>query len=895
MDVLLHVVQTTSASPPSAPSLCDDRSQHTNLDAPVVLSANGSHTSFTVESLRLSRTEARLGSSVSAQWHVALCSPAEDESIHGCDGDPHAFFSAALSRCPPAAPLSPVPSSTVHISAVSVDITDLRGRRSPGGHATTATVDVLREKLHYLCAAFVRAGVGGADAPPVAYAETAFFFGSRLGTRKDALYLTALHRLLVEALLIVKDRALLPPSLPPLDVDVSLVDYDEVWGAGDVLAAEVAQPSAHGTHVQRSRVTWMPLAKLLEYVPRPQNAMTGTSTTLPWTTSLTETNSKSQTSATQLAQLVRQRLQGWFDRIDSATSEFPSAPVSPSPPAAADRLRHLERNTLLFTLRLRRCTSSSTPALQARVSAAYFTLVLLPECGATLLHGEAGAAVAAMCMSSRRAGAALWREFEALSAFMRSLPQSSHCRSDDKQKRSSYKKHDRTTAATVQAQMHAAALRRSRWLTTIARIHDPLTLLTRAPVTATGEHSSDDLVDCFLNSSTVRSFSWIGCIAAAASHQRATRSTLAFLSRLQPPQRARRDCPASVMERSPEKATGAPLARHLHTHHKNAADDTNERDAPRAQAASSSSATSTPPLPSPRPSANAPRPYFSPRPHGGSATSINSSKKARTAAASYLPLSDEPNTTVDPVAASSRVSHASRGSDNNDVSSEDACQERAPPPAQVEALVASLRVYASVLEEEVRRLRRRLQRYEAAPYDSRGSTGDPPVRSPLQETQGYDSSNISVGFSALHATSPGVCDSLPHLVQVAVDDLRTDARFPLALHVKLNALIQRLSNSYTAAVQVRRNDAADSPAVMQQRNEKREVRDAYVAQLEATVALYEQKLALMDYYVAPTLMQCVDELDQWQQQQQHHRQRMHTALTEVSLGPPHPYPTLLPE
>ncbi|CAG9572797.1 conserved hypothetical protein [Leishmania major strain Friedlin] len=884
MDVLLHVVQTAAAPPASASSFCSDRTRRASLNAPAVPSASISSTSFTVESLWLSHREAPLGSNVADRWSVALCSRGEDENVDGFDGDPPVCVSAASPGCPPASPSSPIPSNVVRISAASVDITDLRGRRPPDGHATNSTVNLLCEKLRHSKDAIVRAG--NADTPPVARAETVFFCGSRLGTRKDALYLTALHRLLVESLLIVKGRALSPPSPPPLDVDVSLVDYDEGWGAGDVLAAEVVRASAYGTQEQRSQITWMPLANVLEYAPRPRSTMAAACTSaITRSASPMEPSADSDWSVVRVGHLVRQRLQVWFDRIDSATSAFPSAPASPlSPPAAADRLRHLERNVVLFTLRLRSYANSSTPTLQARVSAAYFTLVLLPENGAAPPYGEAGASGAAEGLSSCRASAALWHEFEALSAFMRSLPQGRRRRDGEEHKRSGVQERGRATAATVQGKIRAAALRRSRWLTTIARIHNPPTPLMRTRVTGTGERGVDDAMGCFLKNSTVRSFSWIGCIAAAASHQRATRSTLAFLSRLQPSQTAQRGWLASVEERSSESAADAHVGRHHHTH-KNAANNTNERVAPKAEAASSSVATSTPPLPSPRPSANVPHPYASPRLHGGSATDINSSGTVWTAAASHLPPVDELSSSVVPVAAPSRVGHARCGADNDDDAfAAGAGHEPASRSAAVDALIASVHLYASVLEEEVRRLRRRLQRYEAPSRDGRGSTSEPPVHSTLPEVQGCESANTSIGLSTPHTTSPGICDSLPQSVRAAIDDLRTDARFPQALHVKLDALAQRLASLCTAAVQARRGGDADLPTAMQQRNEKSDDRDAYVAQLEAKVALYERKLVLMDYYVAPTLMQCVDDLDQWQKHQ-HRQQRTRATRTGGNSNP----------
>ncbi|KAG5503068.1 hypothetical protein JIQ42_07031 [Leishmania sp. Namibia] len=894
MDVFLHVVQTASASPVSASGLCDDRSQHASLSSPAAPSANSSSTSFTVEALRLSRSEARLGSGVANRWHVAPCSPAEEESTDGGERDAQMVFPMTPSARPPASQPASIPPSSVKLSAASVDITDPRGRRLPGSHTTSATADLLYGKLCHVREALAKAG--DADGPPVSLAETIFFCGSRLGTRKDALYLTTLHRLLVEALLMANDRRLPSPSPLNLNVDISLVDYDEVWGAGDVLAAEVPKASADSTHEQRCQITWMPLARILKSAPGARSVMTAASHTTPARpTSLAEVSAKTLTSATsdvnvfQVAQLVRQRLQVWFDRIDSATSSFPSPPALPSPPAAADRLRHLDRNVVLFTMRLRSNASSSTPTWQARFRAAYFTLVLLPECGASPSHSATDVAAAAMDVSPRRASVALWREFEALSAFMRSLPPSRHRRRDGNQKSASSNENGRTSAATLQARMRAAALRRSRWLTIIARIHHPPTPPMGARGTETGEYGVDDVGGRFLESSTVRSFSWIGCISAAASHQRATRSTLAFLSRLQSPQPAPCGCLTSGKVRSPESAAGTPLTRHDRPHHENVSDKLEERNAPRAQEASSSSATSTTSPHSPSPSANVPRPYVSPRLHGVGATSIISSGKAGTAVASHLSLNDEHRTTTNPVAAHPLVSHAHHGADDRDASSKDAGYEPASLPTPVDALIASLRSYASVLEEEVQRLRRRLHRYEAASRGGRVSAGEP-----LPQWKECGSLSTSISVSAPHATSPHIYASLPQSVRVALDELRLDARFPPALQAKLGALTQRLASACAAAVQVRENSVADVSAAARQQYENSDGRDAYVAQLEAKAALYEQKLALMDYYVAPALVQCVDDLDQWQQYQRR-RHPMRATLTETASISPPLHPTLLPE
>ncbi|KAG5480568.1 hypothetical protein LSCM1_06272 [Leishmania martiniquensis] len=878
MDVLLHVVQTTSASPVTVSRLCDDDRQHTSLGSPAALSASSYGSSFTVEALRLSRAEGRLSGGVAARWDVSLCSPAEDESASGCDGNPQML---ASERPPASLPLH-ISSSSVTVAADAVDITTPRGRRPPDCPATTAAADFASQKLCRLREAFVE--VADSDGLPVSLVEIIFFCGSRRGTRKDALYLTTLHRLVVEALLWVEGRPPPTPSPSPKHVDVSLVDYDEVWGAGDVLAAEVARPSSKSTQGQRSQITWMPLAKVLECASGPRSVVTATSdTALPRSASLTEPScmtlarTKSDINVAHVAQVVRQRLQVWFGRIDSATSAFPSPPALPSPPSAVDRLRHLDRNVVLFTLRLRSGTSSSAPAEDSRFRAAYFTLVLLPECGAAPfpLHGATGTVAAAMGASPRRATAMLWREFEALSAFMRSLPPSRPRRRDDKQTRVSPSERSRTSAATWQAHMRAAALRRSRWLTTIARIHDPLAPLTGAWATETGEHGADDALDRFLKRSAARSFSWIGCIAAAASHQRATRSTLAFLARLQTSQLAQRGRPKSANDRLPESPTGTPLAQHDCPHPKNV----KERNASSAQEASSSSSTSTPPPPSPIPSANVPQPYVSPSLHGVCATSSISSGKVGTAGASHLPLSNERSTTMDPVAPPSPAHHARHGAGDSHVSSRDIGHEPASPPASVDALIASLRAYASVLEKDVQRLRRRLQRYEATPCADRVSTGELPGSSPLPQAPECGSLNTLMSVSAPDATLPHIYAPLPPSVRAAMDDLRSDARFPRALHGKLDALAQRMASACTAALQTRENT---------------DVRGAYVAQLESKLALYEGKLALIDDYVAPAVMQCVKDLDHWQQCQRR-RQPKRTALTETAPTPPSSHPTLLPE
>ncbi|GET87981.1 hypothetical protein, conserved [Leishmania tarentolae] len=894
MDVFLNVVQTASASPVSASSICSDHTQRTGINSPAVPSENNSTTSFTVGSLSLSHRETQLGSNVAAKWSVSLCSPAEDESADGFDGGSQAVPSASSPGRPTASPPSPTPSSFVHIAANSVDITDLRGRWPPDGHATASTVDLLCEKLRRLKAAIVNAG--NADAPLVERAETVFFCGSRLDTRKDVLYLVALHRLLVESLLIVKGRSLSSPSPPPLDVDVSLVDYDEGWGAGDVLATEMIRTSAHGTPGQRNPITWMPLGKVLEYAPRPRSAMAADSATaLEGSTSPMESSTNNDLSTVQLAQLVRQRLQVWFDRIDSATSEFPSAPVSPCPPNAADRLRHLERNVVFFTFRLRSCKSTWTPSLDARLSSAYFTLVLLPECGATPPNSKTSTSLAADGVSSCLASAARWREFEALSAFMRSLSQIRHRHHGEEQKGSGFKENGRATAATVQAKMRAAALRRSRWLTTIAHIHNSPAPLTRARATGTGEHSTDNVIDCFLRSSTVRSFSWIGCIAAAASHQRATRTTLVFLSRLQPLQMAPRRLMKAGKMPSPQNAVDAPLGG-IPCTRKNVADSTDEGTPPKAEESSSSPATFTPLLPSPRPSVSVPQPYSSPCFHGGSATNMKRAAKVGTAVASHLPLVGELSTDLAPAAPPSQVGSGRLGAENKNGTSSLGAGHKPASSSQADALDASTRVYESVLEEEVRRLRHRLQRYEAEPCHGGGNTGDVPAHTPHQEVQEFKPAQASsIGLPTSHTTSQDICGSLPLLVQAAIDDLCKDTRFPQALHAKLDSLTHRLEHWCTAAVQAGRNCLADSPAAQQQWNEKNDGRDAYVAQLEAKVALYEQKLALMDYYVVPTLVQCVDDLEQWQVHQKQRERTPAAGIDNRCKIPSPPHPALLPK
>ncbi|KAG5507057.1 hypothetical protein JKF63_05803 [Porcisia hertigi] len=868
MEVLLHVVQTASASPVSTLSVCGDGNQPTSPQALVDLSAKKSSTSCTVGNLRLTYRPAILDSDVAPQWHVRLCSPLENEGTNGNDGDQQVLLLPILSRSPPASPASSLPHRFVYASATSVDITDHRGlrQRPPSGLTTTCTVDRLCEKLRHLRNVFVREGCVGSS--PAVHAETVFFCGSRLDTRKDVLYLTSLHRLLVDMLLIMKDPAVhISPHPPPVEVDVSLVDYDEVWGLGDVLAAEAAKASAGGGIQSRgSGITWVELASVLDDDLSPRSASTAIATSLKATRGKGPPGANSDMSATQVAWRVRQRLEMWFDRIDSATARFPSAPASPYPPAAADRLRHLERNAVFFTLRLRRSDDSSTSNLPFRASPAYFTLALLPECGAASPGINAGAVATVVGVSPPRSSAALWREFDALSAFMRSLPMSRHRRRECGQKQGSPKERSRVSSATVQAQMHAAALRRSRWLTTIARIHDASALPMRARAAVLCEESTDDAVEVFRNSTTVCSFSWVGCIAAAAEHRCATRSTLAFLARLRPPSTAQHSRPASVKGASTGGTTGTPLARHHRAHHKNISDDANDGDAPGTEDASCSSATPTPPLDSPVPSATVPQPYVSPRRQGGIARNLASSGNvSSTHVASHPNLTNEVNTAADPVAA------LPRGVD-----------QTGPQSVQADALISSLQVYASVLEEEVRRLRDRLHRYEATTCDSKGSTDYPFIHSAHREVEEYNPADTPIPLSAPSATPLDICNLFPLLVRTAIDELRTDTRFPLALHAKLENLAQKLSSLCTAVFQVQASGIADVSATVQQQSESSEDRAIYVKQLEAKVALYEQKLALMDLYVAPTLVQCVENLDQWQQ---HGRQRARAAAarTEAAL------------
>ncbi|KAK7199028.1 hypothetical protein NESM_000871000 [Novymonas esmeraldas] len=547
MNVHLHIVVESATAP--APTESSDSPHRGSI--------------FTVEGLQLRRPRDDAAASTSdaaSSWLVAPCTLGATETV----------------------------GTATTVSASSVEWRDLRGRclyRSRGGKDTgnngesagatvtaTETAEVLVERLRRLRRRITAADDDDAGRPAahrVAQSnETIFFLGSRHGTRKDALFITSVHRLLVEALWMVEGCT---PSLPSPEIDVALVDHDELWGAGDVLASEAAAAPTVGGGARRRRgshalsppsppltspasmaVTWVPLSAAIRHA--------------------TPGEEEVPTPATA-AQLVRRRLAVWFERIDSATAAFPAAPTaSPrSPPAAGERLRHLEGNAVFVSLRLRHRSSA----------ASFLTVALLPECPSA----AAAASVWATSGWQRGSSAALWREYEALSAFTQSLQ---HCRHGG----GSVAPHSptRTSAATaaLHTQVRAAALRRSRWLSTVAHLHD------------TSLSPTDDAVRSFLACTTSRSIAWVGCITAAPCHQRHTRSTLSFLARLQP--------------RGERGGATAKARRHHHRRHDDVAGRRSEGAAQDSDGSHvpPSSPTSSPP-PSPRHPTEVPQPHLAPR------------------------------------------------------------------------------------------------------------------------------------------------------------------------------------------------------------------------------------------------------------------------------------------
>ncbi|KPA82842.1 hypothetical protein ABB37_02618 [Leptomonas pyrrhocoris] len=663
-------------------------------------------------------------------------------------------------------------------------------------------------------------------------ASTVFFCGSSVHTRKDALYLTALHRLLVECVLNAHAHAANAAAETATTADVSLVTYYELWGMGDVLAPETRVfDRQHG-------VTWLPLSPSSLHTNQSQGEAQGMAGA--------RTRQDTPPSTKETAQRVQSQLRVWFQRIDDAAAVWPQS-SSPSPSAlpltAADKLHYLDSNAVVCTLRFRgvaarlSCSSSASgvhPRSDGGV--AYLSLVLLPENSVSLSS------------STHRGSAALWREVEALSEFMQSLPDAVppalHRHSCHEMK---------SFAATSRATLRAAAVRRSRWLTTLAQLQSS----TNSDATAAAQLR-------FARTSTPTSFSWVGCVSADWADHLATRTTLSFLARLKPltptsstARRLRRHGTASS-----SAANTPPLTRDMQD--SNTREDTDKLRQKREALLSSPSSDSfllSSELYSPRPSAHAPQP------HVRHVSQKNSVMRGRAEDTSPSPL-DGHTSASSGSASEATGSGAGQAAEGKSTSTgappmtepaapQDSSLQSASPAKELAALVASLQLYASTLEVEVRRLRGRLACYAAAeasapPNDESTmttSTADQPLR--LQREGWFFPAGPTPTANADNFSPP---PSLPPLVESAATHLRSDQDFPATLQPKLDALLRRVAEAQCA---VPPHPGLASPTTASAHRNAH-----HLEELQLKVALYEHRLALVDYYVTPTLTRCADEIDQ---------------------------------
>ncbi|KPI83609.1 hypothetical protein ABL78_7347 [Leptomonas seymouri] len=658
--------------------------------------------------------------------------------------------------------------------------------------------------------------------------STVFFLcGSNINTRKDALYITSLHRLLVECIHNAYSQAKKSPEEATTVVDVSLVTCYELWGVGDVLAPMPARQTS---------VTWLPLSSLQPSQPKGgEQGMAGTNA-LQVTPPSTE----------EIAAGVESQLRVWFQRVDAAAASWSQSPsTSPSalPLTAADKMHYVENNAVVCTLRFRYSEArprhpSSMPRASSMSDAcvAHLSLMLLPDCGPSL------------SASTHRASAFLWREFEALRVFMQSIP--------DAVTRTQHQplfRHATSFAATTRAKLCAAALRRSRWLTTLAQLQSSM-----------DSHATAAAQLRFLRTSTADSFSWAGFVSADWADHRTTRTTLLFLARLKPYTSPSRSYSAQRLHRCgrsvPESAVCAQslLSGMRDSNASRNANTTGPKHGLLLSAgAATASLLSSDGLRSPRPSASAPHPHTRPASH----SNRNTERIARDTL--LLQFDEHSNSSPEKAERSTHDAAAEPAKDKHVGSGSSSVVELAAPqgPAlqQTElvkdlmALVTSLQLYTSTLEAEVRELRRRLTCHDAsesiAPHNVSSTRTAPTARQsqhPQREESLPDESLVSL--NACTSTAP---TGLPPLVEAAAMDLRADQAFPAALHPKLDLLLHTVVEAQGAVL---RNTRLASPVVARSSSHG-------VEELQLKVALYERRLALMDHYVTPELTRCVDEID----------------------------------
>jgi hypothetical protein len=650
--------------------------------------------------------------------------------------------------------------------------------------------------------------------------STVFFCGDSVGTRKEALYLTSLHHLLVECIQQTQ-RPHDAVAANSIAVDLSLVTCYELWGTGDILASDSCMFANQGA------VTWFCLSSSSQQQQQqPDRSRKEHRGNYREISRLHTT----RPSTHEVSSSVQKQLREWFARVDGAAAIWSQLSSSPAVPlTTADKMRYVQNCMVICTLRFRASdarhahTRSSTVQQHGEHSSeeregrvAYLSLALLPDgCGSG--HSSS---------STLRTSATLWREYEALSDFVRSFP-------DASQPTGSF-------AATARATLHAAALRRSRWLTTLAGLQ----------CAARGTHAA---ARRYLQRSTPTSFSWVGCVSADWAHCRATRSTLSLLSRLTThthtsPSPPPRSTPDKRAKQGSSKRISSPVMEEVDVVTVAAADvHSHQAISPSSSSTSLRSLRSE--CPSPRPLPQVPQPYRrSPSDdhhYDLHHLNDNSLDKCETQLLSPLP------SFVDEDKADVAVEKHDDSSNNNS-------NGRCSSVSDLTALVASLKLYTSTLETEVQRLRSRLARYEGLESDLSSTPADTTrsASAALQfmELQRVEHSPLIVPSLTSGAAEPCVQPSLPPSVESAAADLRTDEHFPAVLRPKLDALLQCVADAHGTS----RSTAPTSTSTGVGTTNKR---DDCMAQLQLKVAVYEQRLALVDHYVTPALHRCADEID----------------------------------